>query len=48
MAEAMKLAVRAGRVAFGAGRIHRKMCATASSLVDGLVGQANPSVRMIR
>jgi thiazole synthase len=43
MAEAMKLAVRAGRLAFGAGRIQRKMYATASSPVDGLVGHANAS-----
>ena len=38
MAEAMKLAVRAGRLAYGAGRIARKMDATASSPVEGLVG----------
>jgi thiazole synthase len=39
MAEAMKLAVTAGRLAFLAGRIPRKMYATASSPVEGLVGQ---------
>jgi thiazole synthase len=39
MAEAMKLAVRAGRLAFMAGRIPRKMYATASSPVEGLVGR---------
>jgi thiazole synthase len=39
MAEAMKLAVRAGRLAHGAGRIPRKMYATASSPVEGLVGR---------
>src|SRR5437867_3118192 len=39
MAEAMKLAVRAGRLAFLAGRIARKMYATASSPVEGLVGR---------
>jgi thiazole synthase len=39
MAEAMKLAVRAGRLAFLAGRIPRKMYATASSPVEGLVGR---------
>ncbi len=39
MAEAMRLGVRAGRLAFGAGRIPRKMYATASSPVDGLVGR---------
>jgi thiazole synthase len=38
MAEAMKLAVRAGRLAYTAGRIPRKMYATASSPVAGLVG----------
>ena len=39
MAEAMKLAVRAGRLAFRSGRIPRKMYATASSPVEGLVGR---------
>jgi thiazole synthase len=39
MAEAMKLAVRAGRLAHGAGRIPRKMYATASSPIEGLVGR---------
>ena len=39
MAEAMKLAVRSGRLAFLAGRIPRKMYATASSPVEGLVGR---------
>jgi thiazole synthase len=39
MAEAMKLAVKAGRLAYGAGRIARKMYATASSPVEGLVGR---------
>jgi thiazole synthase len=38
MAEAMKLAVRAGRLAYLAGRIPRKMYASASSPVEGLVG----------
>jgi thiazole synthase len=38
MAEAMKLAVEAGRLAFRAGRIPRKRYASASSPVDGLVG----------
>jgi thiazole synthase len=37
MAEAMKLAVRAGRLAFLAGRIPRRMYASASSPVEGLV-----------
>jgi len=39
MAEAMKLAVQAGRLAYLAGRIPRKMYATASSPVEGLVGR---------
>jgi thiazole synthase len=39
MAEAMKLAVRAGRLAWSSGRIPRKMYATASSPVEGLVGR---------
>jgi thiazole synthase len=38
MAEAMKLAVRAGRLAYLAGRIPRKLYASASSPVEGLVG----------
>src|SRR5882672_6248710 len=41
MAEAMKFAVRAGRLAYLAGRIPRKLYATASSPIEGLVG---PSV----
>ena len=39
MAEAMKLAVRSGRLAHLAGRIPRKLYATASSPVEGLVGR---------
>jgi hypothetical protein len=39
MAEGMKLAVSAGRKAYLAGRISRKMYATASSSVEGLVGR---------
>jgi thiazole synthase len=39
MAEAMKLAVRAGRLAFGSGRIPRRMHANASSPVEGMVGR---------
>jgi thiazole synthase len=39
MAEAMKLAVRAGRLAYLAGRIPRKPYASASSPVEGLVGR---------
>ncbi len=38
MAEAMRLAVAAGRKAFLAGRIGRKLYATASSPLDGLIG----------
>ena len=38
MAEAMKHAVIAGRMAYLAGRIPRKMYATASSPVEGMVG----------
>jgi thiazole synthase len=37
MAEAMKLAVGAGRLAYLAGRIPKKMYATASSPVEGVV-----------
>jgi len=39
MATAMRMAVEAGRLAYGAGRIPRKMYATASSPVEGLVGR---------
>jgi thiazole synthase len=39
MAESMKLAVRAGRLAYLAGRIPRKMYATASSQVEGMIGR---------
>ena len=37
MAEAMNLAVRAGRLAFLAGRIPKKLYATASSPVEGMI-----------
>jgi thiazole synthase len=37
MAEAMNLAVRAGRLAYLAGRIPKKLYATASSPIEGLV-----------
>jgi thiazole synthase len=37
MAEAMKLAVRAGRLAYLAGRIEKKMYATASSPLEGVI-----------
>ena len=39
MAEAMKLAVRAGRLAYRSGRIARRMYASASSPVEGMVGR---------
>jgi len=39
MAAAMKHAVLAGRMAYLSGRIPRKMYATASSPVDGMVGR---------
>lgn len=39
MAEAMRLAVDAGRKAFLAGRIPRKLYASASSPLDGLIGR---------
>src|SRR6266850_6111333 len=39
MAEAMNFAVRAGRLAFLSGRIPRKMYASASSPIEGLVGR---------
>jgi thiazole synthase len=39
MAEAMRLAVKAGRLAYESGRIPRKRYATASSPVEGLVGR---------
>jgi thiazole synthase len=38
MAEAMKLAVIAGRLSYRAGRIPRKLYATASSPIEGLLG----------
>ena len=38
MAEAMRLGVEAGRKAFRAGRIPRKLYATASSPIEGLIG----------
>src|SRR5437773_2781842 len=39
MAESMKLAVRAGRLSYLAGRIPRKAYASASSPIEGLVGR---------
>src|SRR5919205_1225176 len=39
MAQAMKLGVEAGRLAYLSGRIPKKMYATASSPVEGLVGR---------
>jgi thiazole synthase len=40
MAEAMRLAVESGRLAFRAGRIPRKMYASASSPIEGVVGRS--------
>ncbi|MFZ1890389.1 MAG: thiazole synthase [Candidatus Binataceae bacterium] len=37
MARAMKLAVEAGRIAYGAGRIERRLYATASSPIIGMI-----------
>ncbi|MGB6553484.1 MAG: thiazole synthase [Candidatus Binataceae bacterium] len=37
MARAMKLAVEAGRLAYGAGRIERRLYATASSPITGMI-----------
>jgi thiazole synthase len=39
MARAMRLAVESGRLAYLAGRIPRRMHASASSPVEGLVGR---------
>ena len=39
MAAAMRKAVQAGRLAFLSGRIPRKMYATASSPVEGIIGR---------
>jgi thiazole synthase len=39
MARAMRLAVEAGRIAYRSGRIPRRLYATASSPVEGLVGR---------
>jgi thiazole synthase len=39
MAEAMKLAVEAGRLSYLAGRIPRKRYASASSPLEGVVGE---------
>ena len=39
MAHAMRLAVEAGRLGLRAGRIPRKMYATASSPMEGIIGR---------
>jgi thiazole synthase len=39
MAESMKLAVQAGRLAYRAGRMEKRMYANASSPVAGVVGR---------
>jgi thiazole synthase len=41
MAKAMKLAVEAGRLAYLAGRMPKKLYASASSPLVGVVGQAS-------
>ena len=38
MAHAMRMAVEAGRLAYKAGRIPRKLYATASSPLEGIIG----------
>ena len=38
MARAMRLGIEAGRLAYLAGRIERKLYATASSPITGLIG----------
>ncbi|WP_435017286.1 sulfur carrier protein ThiS [Tundrisphaera sp. TA3] len=43
MAHAMRLAVEAGRLAFGAGRIAKKLYATASSPTEGSIAATRPS-----
>jgi thiazole synthase len=40
MAEAMRYAVQAGRLAFESGRIARRMYASASSPLEGVVGRS--------
>ncbi len=40
MAHAMRLAIEAGWLAAGAGRIARKLYATASSPIEGVIGHA--------
>jgi thiazole synthase len=44
MAEAMKFAAMAGRLAYRAGRIPRKMYATASSPLEGVIGDSAWSI----
>lgn len=39
MARAMRLAVEAGRLAYGAGRVPRKLYANASSPIEGVIGR---------
>jgi len=38
MAKAMKLAIEAGRMAYEAGRIPKRLYANASSPVEGIIG----------
>ncbi|MBL7994918.1 thiazole synthase, partial [bacterium] len=39
MARAMRMAVESGRLAFEAGRIPKKLYATASSPIEGVIGK---------
>ena len=41
MAEAMDLAIRAGRLAFESGRMPRRIYASASSPLSGVIGKLN-------
>jgi thiazole synthase len=47
MAEAMKFAVRAGRLAFTSGRIARRKYATASSPLEGVIGDGKTASRAV-
>jgi thiazole synthase len=42
MARAMRLAVEAGRLAYRAGRIPKRLYARASSPVEGMIGDDHP------
>jgi thiazole synthase len=45
MAEAMRLAVESGRLAFEAGRMPRRRYASASSPPDGIIGAVGAGAR---